>query len=101
MSKLFIVPTPIGNLEDMTFRAIKILKEVDLILAEDTRTSAKLMKHFDIATPMMSHHMHNEHQTVDAVIQKIKSGQTIALISDAGTPAISDQIGRASCRERV
>lgn len=90
MSKLFIVPTPIGNLEDMTFRAIKILKEVDLILAEDTRTSAKLMKHFDIATPMMSHHMHNEHQTVDAVIQKIKSGQTIALISDAGTPAISD-----------
>lgn len=90
MSKLFIVPTPIGNLEDMTFRAIKILKEVDLILAEDTRTSAKLMKHFEIATPMMSHHMHNEHQTVDAVIQKIKSGQTIALISDAGTPAISD-----------
>ena len=90
MSKLFIVPTPIGNLEDMTFRAIKVLKEVDLILAEDTRTSAKLMKHFEIATPMMSHHMHNEHQTVDAVIQKIKSGQTIALISDAGTPAISD-----------
>src|SRR5690554_736914 len=90
MSKLFIVPTPIGNLEDMTFRAIKVLKEVDLILAEDTRTSAKLMKHFEIATPMMSHHMHNEHQTVDTVIQKIKSGQTIALISDAGTPAISD-----------
>ena len=90
MSKLFIVPTPIGNLEDMTFRAIKVLKEVDLILAEDTRTSAKLMKHFEIATPMMSHHMHNEHQTVDAVIQKIKSGQRIALISDAGTPAISD-----------
>jgi len=90
MSKLFIVPTPIGNLEDMTFRAIKVLKEVDLILAEDTRTSAKLMKHFEIATPMMSHHMHNEHQTVDTVIQKIQSGQTIALISDAGTPAISD-----------
>lgn len=90
MSKLYIVPTPIGNLEDMTFRAIKILKEVDLILAEDTRTSSKLMKHFEIATPMMSHHMHNEHQTVDVVIQKIKSGQTIALISDAGTPAISD-----------
>lgn len=90
MSKLYIVPTPIGNLDDMTFRAIKILKEVDLILAEDTRTSSKLMKHFEIGTPMMSHHMHNEHQTVDVVIQKIKSGQTIALISDAGTPAISD-----------
>lgn len=90
MSKLFIVPTPIGNLEDMTFRAIKVLKEADLILAEDTRTSAKLMKHFEINTPMMSHHMHNEHQTVEMVVQKIKSGQTIALVSDAGTPAISD-----------
>ncbi len=90
MSKLFIVPTPIGNLEDMTFRAIKVLKEADLILAEDTRTSAKLMKHFEINTPMMSHHMHNEHQTVEMVVQKIKSGQTVALVSDAGTPAISD-----------
>lgn len=90
MSKLYIVPTPIGNLEDMTFRAIKVLKEADLILAEDTRTSAKLMKHFEINTPMMSHHMHNEHQTVEMVVQKIKSGQTIALVSDAGTPAISD-----------
>src|SRR5690554_2595139 len=90
MSKLFIVPTPIGNLEDMTFRAIRVLKEVDLILAEDTRTSAKLMKHFEIPTQMMSHHMHNEHQTVETILQKIKSGQTIALISDAGTPAISD-----------
>lgn len=90
MSKLFIVPTPIGNLEDMTFRAIKVLKEADLILAEDTRTSAKLMKHFEINTPMMSHHMHNEHQTVEIVVQKIKSGQTVALVSDAGTPAISD-----------
>lgn len=90
MNKLYIVPTPIGNLEDMTFRSIKVLKEVDLILAEDTRVSAKLLKHFEINTPMWSHHMHNEHQTVDAVIQKIKSGQIIALISDAGTPAISD-----------
>lgn len=90
MSKLYIVPTPIGNLEDMTFRAIKVLKEADLILAEDTRTSAKLMKPFEINTPMMSHHMHNEHQTVEMVVQKIKSGQTVALVSDAGTPAISD-----------
>lgn len=90
MSKLYIVPTPIGNLEDMTFRAIKILQEADLILAEDTRTSAKLMKHFDINTPMVSHHMHNEHQTLDGIIQKLKSGQIIALVSDAGTPAISD-----------
>lgn len=90
MSKLFIVPTPIGNLEDMTFRAIRVLKEADLILAEDTRTSAKLMKHFEIPTQMMSHHMHNEHQTVETILQKIKSGQTVALISDAGTPAISD-----------
>lgn len=90
MSKLYIVPTPIGNLKDMTFRAVEVLKEVDLILAEDTRTSGKLLKHFDITTPMQSHHMHNEHKTVDGLIQKLKSGVTIALISDAGTPAISD-----------
>ncbi|MDY8135169.1 16S rRNA (cytidine(1402)-2'-O)-methyltransferase [Aquimarina sp. 2201CG5-10] len=90
MSKLYLVPTPIGNLEDMTFRAIKVLKEADLILAEDTRTSGKLLKHFDITTPMQSHHMHNEHKTVDRVIQKLQSGEVIALISDAGTPAISD-----------
>lgn len=90
MSKLYIVPTPIGNLEDMTFRAIKVLKEVDLILAEDTRTSGKLLKHFEINTHMHSHHMHNEHKTVENVIARIKSGETIALISDAGTPAISD-----------
>lgn len=90
MSKLYIVPTPIGNLEDMTFRAIKILNEVDLILAEDTRTSAKLLKHFDIGTHMHSHHMHNEHKTVEGIVEKLKNGQTIALISDAGTPAISD-----------
>lgn len=90
MSKLYIVPTPIGNLEDMTFRAIAVLKAADLILAEDTRTSGKLLKHFDIATPSQSHHMHNEHKTVDNLVQKLKAGTTIALISDAGTPAISD-----------
>lgn len=90
MSKLYIVPTPIGNLDDMTLRAIKVLKEVNLILAEDTRTSGKLFKHFDISTHMQSHHMHNEHKTIDSLIQRLKSGTTIALISDAGTPAISD-----------
>ncbi|MCK8523576.1 16S rRNA (cytidine(1402)-2'-O)-methyltransferase [Aquimarina sp. D1M17] len=90
MSKLYIVPTPIGNLEDMTFRAIKVLQEVDVILAEDTRTSGKLLKHFEIATPMQSHHMHNEHKTVDRIVQRLKSGEQVALISDAGTPAISD-----------
>lgn len=90
MAKLYIVPTPIGNLEDMTFRAIRVLKEADLILAEDTRTSGKLMKHFDIATHMQSHHMHNEHKTVENIIKRLQAGETIALISDAGTPAISD-----------
>ncbi|MGR7812708.1 16S rRNA (cytidine(1402)-2'-O)-methyltransferase [Lacinutrix undariae] len=88
--KLYIVPTPIGNLKDMTFRAVEVLKEADLILAEDTRTSGKLLKHFEISTPSQSHHMHNEHRTVEGLIQKLKSGLTIALISDAGTPAISD-----------
>ncbi|MCW2119151.1 16S rRNA (cytidine(1402)-2'-O)-methyltransferase [Flavobacterium sp. 7A] len=90
MSKLYIVPTPIGNLEDMTFRAIRVLKEADLILAEDTRTSGKLLKHFEIGTHMHSHHMHNEHKTVENLIARLKAGETIALISDAGTPAISD-----------
>ncbi len=88
--KLYIVPTPIGNLDDMTFRAIKVLKEVDLILAEDTRTSGFLLKHFEIKTPMQSHHKFNEHKTVENVVQRIKGGQSVALISDAGTPAISD-----------
>jgi len=88
--KLYLIPTPIGNLEDITFRAIQILKEVDLILVEDTRTSGKLLKHFDITTPMQSHHMHNEHKTVHSIINRIKQGVLIALISDAGTPAISD-----------
>ena len=90
MSKLYIVPTPIGNLDDMTFRAIKVLNEADLILAEDTRTSGKLLKHFEIATHMHSHHMHNEHKTVENLIKRLQAGETIALISDAGTPAISD-----------
>ena len=88
--KLYIIPTPIGNLEDITLRAIATLKSVDLILAEDTRTSGKLLKHFDIATPMQSYHMHNEHKILDRLIDRMKSGATIALISDAGTPASSD-----------
>lgn len=88
--KLYVVPTPVGNLEDMTFRAIRVLKEADLILAEDTRTSGFLLKHFGIDTPMHSHHKFNEHKTVENVVQRIKNGQIIALISDAGTPAISD-----------
>ncbi len=90
MSKLYLVPTPIGNLKDITFRAIEVLQEVDLILAEDTRTSGKLLKHFEITTHMHSHHMHNEHKTTAAIVSRIKSGQSVALISDAGTPAISD-----------
>ncbi|MEO9894193.1 16S rRNA (cytidine(1402)-2'-O)-methyltransferase [Aurantibacter sp.] len=90
MGKLYIVPTPIGNLEDMTLRAIRVLKEVDLILAEDTRTSGRLLQHFEIPTQMQSHHMHNEHKMVDRLIKKLQAGETIALISDAGTPAISD-----------
>jgi len=90
MSKLYLVPTPIGNLEDITLRALKVLQEVDYILAEDTRTSGKLLKHFDISTPMQSHHMHNEHKTVETIVKRLQSGETFALISDAGTPAISD-----------
>tara|TARA_B100000767_G_scaffold67703_1_gene64190 strand:- start:907 stop:1578 length:672 start_codon:yes stop_codon:yes gene_type:complete len=90
MSKLYLVPTPIGNLEDITFRAIRILKEVDFILAEDTRTSGKLLKHYEIPTQMHSHHMHNEHKSVKGIVQRIQNGETCALISDAGTPAISD-----------
>ncbi|MBQ8520081.1 MAG: 16S rRNA (cytidine(1402)-2'-O)-methyltransferase, partial [Bacteroides sp.] len=90
MGRLYVVPTPVGNLEDMTFRAIRILKEADLILAEDTRTSGILLKHFEIKKPMMSHHKFNEHQTVEGIVNRIKAGETSALISDAGTPAISD-----------
>jgi 16S rRNA (cytidine1402-2'-O)-methyltransferase len=88
--KLFLVPTPIGNLEDMTFRAIRILKEADVILAEDTRTSAPLLKHFGIDKKAYSHHQHNEHQATAEIIRFLKQGQNVALISDAGTPAISD-----------
>ena len=88
--KLYVVPTPIGNLEDMTFRAVKVLNSVDLILAEDTRTSGFLLKHYGIKTPMQSHHKFNEHKTLQHVVEKIKSGQNVALISDAGTPANSD-----------
>lgn len=90
MAKLTVVPTPIGNLEDMTFRAIRVLKEVDLILAEDTRTTGILLKYFDIQNRMQSHHKFNEHQTVEQLVARIQAGENIALVSDAGTPAISD-----------
>ena len=90
MGMLYVVPTPVGNLEDMTFRAIRILKEADLILAEDTRTSGILLKHFEIKNTMQSHHKFNEHKTVESVVNRIKAGATVALISDAGTPGISD-----------
>jgi 16S rRNA (cytidine1402-2'-O)-methyltransferase len=88
--KLYLVPTPVGNLEDMTFRAIRVLKEVDLILAEDTRTTGFLLKHFEIKNKMQSHHKFNEHQTVDWIVSRIKAGESVALVSDAGTPGISD-----------
>lgn len=90
MGKLYIVPTPIGNLEDMTLRGIRILKEVDLILAEDTRTSARLLSHFEIRNKLVSHHKFNEHKTVETIARQIDEGKNVALISDAGTPGISD-----------
>ena len=90
MSRLYLVPTPIGNLEDITLRAITILKTVDAILAEDTRTSGVLLKHLGISKPLQSYHIFNEHQTVQRLIQRLLKGETLALISDAGTPAISD-----------
>lgn len=90
MSKLILVPTPIGNLKDITFRALEILESADLILAEDTRQALKLLNHYNIKTPLQSHHMFNEHKSVESVCKKIMSGQTLALISDAGTPGISD-----------
>lgn len=90
IGRLYVVPTPIGNLEDMTLRAIRILKECDLLLAEDTRTSGKLLKHFGIETHMQSHHKFNEHRAVAHIVERIKTGDCIALISDAGTPSISD-----------
>ncbi|NLI24726.1 MAG: 16S rRNA (cytidine(1402)-2'-O)-methyltransferase [Bacteroidales bacterium] len=90
MSRLYVVPTPIGNLEDITLRALRILKEADLILAEDTRTSRILLDHYQIRKPLLSHHKFNEHKTVHSIVQRILSGETIALVSDAGTPGISD-----------
>ncbi|MEG1581309.1 MAG: 16S rRNA (cytidine(1402)-2'-O)-methyltransferase [Bacteroidaceae bacterium] len=104
MGILYIVPTPVGNLEDMTLRAIRILKEADLILAEDTRTSGILLKHFDIKNALQSHHKFNEHRAVEGVVNRLLAGETIALISDAGTPAISDPgflLVRACIKEGV
>ena len=90
MGKLYLIPTPVGNLEDITLRALRLLKEVDLILAEDTRTTAKLLKHYEINTPLLSHHKFNEHQQVDRIAERIERGESLALVSDAGTPGISD-----------
>jgi len=90
MAKLFVVPTPVGNLEDMTFRAVNVLKSADLILAEDTRTSSVLMQHYDIHVPMQSHHKFNEHETSAQMAERIAAGLNVALVSDAGTPGISD-----------
>ena len=102
--KLFVIPTPIGNLEDMTFRAINVLKECELVLAEDTRTSSFLFKHFRIETHMQSHHKFNEHKTTAEMVERMKGGSQIALISDAGTPAISDPgflLVRAAIQEGI
>lgn len=104
MAKLYLVPTPVGNLEDMTLRALRVLREVDCILAEDTRTSSILLKHYDIQARLQSHHKFNEHETVDAIVKRLQAGETIALITDAGTPAISDPgflLVRACCRAGV
>ncbi len=90
MSKLYLVPTPIGNLGDMTLRAIEVLKEVEVVLAEDTRKSGNLLKHFQISKPIQSHHKFNEHRTLDSLVTRMKEGISMALITDAGTPAISD-----------
>lgn len=90
MGKLYLIPTPVGNMEDITLRALRLLKEADLILAEDTRTTAKLLKHYEITTPLLSHHKFNEHQQVDRIAARLEKGENIALVSDAGTPGISD-----------
>ena len=92
MGRLYVVPTPVGNMEDMTFRAVRVLKEADLILAEDTRTSSVLLQHYDIHGELMSHHKFNEHETVEQVVRRIEGGLVVALISDAGTPGISDPV---------
>lgn len=104
MGTLYIIPTPVGNMEDMTLRAIRILKEADLVLAEDTRTSGILLKHFNIQNHLMSHHKFNEHGTTAGIVERLKAGQTIALISDAGTPGISDPgflLAREAAREGI
>lgn len=101
---LYLVPTPVGNLEDMTMRALRVLREADLILAEDTRTSGLLLKHFDIHRPMLSFHKFNEHQTVQHIVERMKAGETVAVVSDAGTPGISDPgflIAREAARAGV
>ena len=90
MGTLYLVPTPVGNLEDITTRALRILRECDLVLAEDTRTSGNLLRHFDIHKPMISYHKYNEHQTSGTIVERLKGGEVIALVSDAGTPGISD-----------
>ena len=103
MAKLTVVPTPVGNLEDMTFRAIRVLKEADLILAEDTRTTGILLKHFEIQNKMQSHHKFNEHKTVEQIAARIKGGENIALVSDAGTPASlrsGIHVGEGMCSPR-
>ncbi|MCD8318068.1 MAG: 16S rRNA (cytidine(1402)-2'-O)-methyltransferase [Paraprevotella sp.] len=100
MGILYLVPTPVGNLEDITYRALRILKEADLILAEDTRTTGVLLKHFEIKNAMLSYHKFNEHQTVDSVVGRLKAGETVAVVSDAGTPGISDP-GFLIAREAV
>ena len=104
MGILYIVPTPVGNMEDMTQRAIRVLKEADLILAEDTRTTGLLLKHFDIHNHLLSHHKYNEHAATASVIERLKGGQTIALVSDAGTPGVSDPgffLAREAAREGI
>ncbi|MDR1456040.1 MAG: 16S rRNA (cytidine(1402)-2'-O)-methyltransferase [Tannerella sp.] len=104
MAKLILVPTPVGNLEDMTFRAVRLLKEVDLILAEDTRTSTVLLKHYDIRNRLQSYHKFNEHRQTEKIVERIRGGQNVALISDAGTPSVSDPgflLVRACVRQGV
>ena len=104
MAKLYLVPTPVGNLEDITLRALRVLREADCILAEDTRTSGILLKHYDIQARLQSHHKFNEHDTVDAIVARLQGGENIALITDAGTPAISDPgflLVRACCKAGV
>ncbi len=104
MAQLFLIPTPIGNLKDFTFRAIEALKKVDLILAEDTRTSSVLLKHYEIDRPLMAYHQHNEHRVTDQLVKRLKSGETMGLLTDAGTPGVSDPgflLVRACIREGI